>query len=304
MRDLKDFTTGEWLRLAPLQHALKQARNDLWLSVYKRKRAANLDAFLEEVRPLAGKNIALVIAFEQPWALDWLLRMAKRHLTDTTILVFDNSLKTGARAEIERVCVAHKTPYLSLPPNRTRHVNRSHGMAMTWIFHNVVRAIEPRLFAFLDHDLIPVKEMMFTERLANQPFFGMLNRSENSRAWQLWAGYCMFDFSAVAALPMNFLYDFSQGLDTGGRNWPMLYRHYEQNQLRFAGNNQVEVRDPVTGDVSSVQIVDNRWFHIGSISYNDNFRSKSQFCENLAQAFDRGATWDQICVTADRDITK
>jgi hypothetical protein len=33
----------------------------------------------------------LVIAFEQPWVLDRLLRMAKLNLTATTVLVFDNS---------------------------------------------------------------------------------------------------------------------------------------------------------------------------------------------------------------------
>jgi len=293
MRDLKNFSAGEWLRFAPFEVAFKQARNDAWLAIYKKIRPKALDSFLAETQRFGNQSVALVIAFEQPRALDWLLRMAQRNLTDTAVLVFDNSRRAAARLDIERVCRDRGVPYLALPVNRTRHVNRSHGMAMTWVFHNVVRAIRPRLFAFIDHDLIPVRTSELSERLAGQPFYGKLRAS--AWAWQLWAGYCLFDFSTVAGLPMNFLYDFSQKLDTGGRNWDCLYRNYDRERLRFAGSRYADVRDPVTGVSQSVEIVDDRWLHIGSIGYNDNFRSKSQFCENLAHAMDGGAPWTQLC---------
>ena len=293
MRDLKNFSAGEWLRFVPLEVAFKQARNDAWLAIYKKIRPKALDSFLVETQRFGNQSVALVIAFEQPRALDWLLRMAQRNLTDTAVLVFDNSRRAAARLDIERVCRDRGVPYLALPVNRTRHVNRSHGMAMTWVFHNVVRAIRPRLFAFIDHDLIPVRTSGLSERLAEQPFYGKLRAS--AWAWQLWAGYCLFDFSTVAGLPMNFLYDFSQKLDTGGRNWDCLYRNYDRERLRFAGSRYADVRDPVTGVSQSVEIVDDRWLHIGSIGYNDNFRSKSQFCENLAHAMDGGAPWTELC---------
>jgi hypothetical protein len=293
MRDLKNFSAGEWLRFVPLEVAFKQVRNDAWLAIYKKIRPKALDSFLVETQRFGNQSVALVIAFEQPRALDWLLRMAQRNLTDTAVLVFDNSRRAAARLDIERVCRDRGAPYLALPVNRTRHVNRSHGMAMTWVFHNVVRAIRPRLFAFIDHDLIPVRTSGLSERLAEQPFYGKLRAS--AWAWQLWAGYCLFDFSTVAGLPMNFLYDFSQKLDTGGRNWDCLYRNYDRERLRFAGSRYADVRDPVTGVSQPVEIVDDRWLHIGSIGYNDNFRSKSQFCENLAHALDGGAPWTELC---------
>ena len=281
------------MRFVPFEVAFKQARNDAWLAIYKKIRPKALDSFLAGTQRFGNRSVALVIAFEQPRALDWLLRMAQRNLTDTAVLVFDNSRRAAARLDIERVCRDRGVPYLALPVNRTRHVNRSHGMAMTWVFHNVVRAIRPRLFAFIDHDLIPVRTSELSERLAEQPFYGKLRAS--AWAWQLWAGYCLFDFSTVAGLPMNFLYDFSQKLDTGGRNWDCLYRNYDRERLRFAGSRYADVRDPVTGVSQSVEIVDDRWLHIGSIGYNDNFRSKSQFCENLAHAMDGGAPWTQLC---------
>jgi hypothetical protein len=296
MRDLRCFSAGEWLRFVPFKYAFKLTRNDVGLAIYKMFRPKSLDNFLMETKRLENRSVALVVAFEQPWALDWLLRMAQRNLTDTAVLVFDNSRRATARLEIEGVCRNHGIPYLALPANPTRHVNRSHGMAMTWIFHNVVRAIKPRMFAFIDHDLIPVRKMELSERLGDQPFFGRLETSP--WAWQLWAGYCLFDFSAVAGLPMNFLYDFSQKLDTGARNWSCLYRNHDRDKMRFASNGHVEVGDPEGGKSWSMQIVDDRWLHIGGISYNDNFRSRAQFCENLAHALDQGISWSQLCGNA------
>ena len=104
MRYLNEFSALEWLKLLPIQHALKQVRNDAWLAIYKKRRPEELGRFLAEYNDLAGKNIALVIAFEQPWTLNWLLRMATRHLSDTTVLVFDNSRSDSKRTEIQQVC--------------------------------------------------------------------------------------------------------------------------------------------------------------------------------------------------------
>jgi hypothetical protein len=292
MRSLTHFTPHEWLQLLPLQHALKQARNDVVLAAYLRRRPKELDAFLTRNAALANRNLALVIAFEQPWALGWQLDMAARHLLDTTLLVFDNSRRPEARVEIERVCSDRGVAYLALPRNPTLHVNRSHGMGMSWVHANVVRAIAPRLFAFLDHDLIPVLPLSLSERLGDQAMFGLPVQSP--WAWQLWAGYCLFDFEQVGRQPMNFLYDFSQGLDTGGRNWRRLYRHHARDALRFASNEFVPIRDSMSSAPATVQIVDGRWLHIGGISYNDNFVPKLDFCKRLALAFEQGKTWQQI----------
>jgi len=142
--------------------------------------------------------------------------------------------------------------------------------------------------------LIPVKKVGFFERLGDQPFFGM-ERHAGSWAWNLWAGYCMFDFQSVATLPMNFLYDFSLGLDTGGRNWRCLYQNFDQKCFRFANDSSVDVRDTVLGTTRTIQFIDDCWLHIGGISYNDNFSSKSEFCENLAQSLDNRTKWEELC---------
>lgn len=292
MRSLGQFSASEWLQLLPVQHLLKQARNDAWQALYVNQRPPELDSFLSQVQHLAGHDVVLVIAFEQPWSLEWLLRRASTLVEGATVLVFDNSRRAEARVAIERVCRERDTPYLALPPNSTRHVNRSHGMAVTWVYRNVVRSIRPRIFGFIDHDLIPLQSVNVAARMGSQPIYGM--PLQRKWAWQLWAGYCFFDYAQVGRLPLNFLYDFSNGLDTGGRNWHCLYRNMRRSELRLGLSHILNIQDVERGQMQPMQIVDDCWYHIGGVSYNDNFSSKATFAQRLATELDAGATWAEL----------
>lgn len=293
MRNLGNYSPAECLRLNPLRDALKQARNDVWQMLYIRRPAVEQDNFVERVASLRGQSIGLIIAFEQPWALDWQLRQARRNLPGVSLLVFDNSLRNEYRKQIGEVCAKNEVPYLALPANPTRHANRSHGMAMSWVYENIVRAVGPRHFAFIDHDMIPVRSSQLFQPMAEQPVYGLLNKSP--WAWQLWAGYCVFDASFLNGRKLNFLYDFSNGLDTGGRNWKPLYRELDLMQTRMAVDARCQVTDPITGKACMVQMVDHAWFHIGGISYNDNFKNKAELCHNLAMFLEKGAAWSELC---------
>lgn len=286
MRHLAEFSALEWLQLLPLQHALKQVRNDTWLALYKTKRPPELPRFLTQYKNLAGKNVALVIAFEQPWALNWLLRMANRNLSDATVLVFDNSRNAAKRIEIERVCHQNNVAYLGLPANQTRHVNRSHGMAMTWVYHQVIREIKPRIFGFIDHDLIPVRKVSIDDKLAGQPVYGLLNQSKFG-FWSPWAGYCFFDYASTAGKALNFLYDFSRDLDTGGRNWKILYSGLDRQKLRAAISEDVSVKVPTIPEPRLAQFVDQHWLHIGGVGYKKHSSENLEFFKGLENVFDK-----------------
>ena len=293
MREIHQFSAAEWLGLVPLAQALRQVRNDLLLARYRQAVTADLEAFLGHQQPLRGQRIAIVIAFEQPWALDWQLRMAARNLPGTHLLVFDNSRDEEKRRQIRHVCDRHDIPYLGLPPYVTRHVNRSHGMAMSWVYHNVVVPLEPEIFGYLDHDLIPVAPVDVAERMGRQPVFGLLNAG-NLGHWSLWAGYCFYRYDYTRGKPLNFLYDFSRELDTGGRNWNVLYRGLQRTALRFAPQAFVPLRPAGQREARRVEIVDHAWVHVGGVSYNDNFEKKVEFFEALKQEFSAGKRWQDL----------
>lgn len=292
MRELRHFGVDEWIRLEPAIHAFKQARNDIVQKAYVRQQPNDLGKFLESTAGLKDKNIAAVIAFEQPWVLDFFLRMAARYLVDTTVLVFDNSRGANERARIERVCREHGVRYLGLPKNSTRHANRSHGLAMTWIFHNVIRSIQPAIVGFLDHDLIALERVELAQRLGAQTFFGKINQS--NWAWSLWAGYCLYDFSRVKDLPLNFLYDFSRGLDTGGRNWNCLYKNYDRESLEFAEFERINFVDESAGILRKIRFIDKRWIHLRGVGYHQNFKLNEDFFGRIAQLANEGANCQQI----------
>src|SRR5882672_7794416 len=160
-------------------------------------------------------------------------------------------------------------------------------MAMTWVYHNVVRAINPRIFGFIDHDLIPVRKVSIADKLADQPVYGLLNQNKLG-FWSLWAGYCFFDYAGTQGKSINFLYDFSRDLDTGGRNWNSLYRDLDRRRLRVAGTANVRMKVASIENPRLVQFVDEHWLHIGGISYNSP--DHIEFFKGLENIFNKGTS--------------
>ncbi len=292
MKNLKLYSSSEWLILEPLRAFLKELRNDLILAFYKTKKAKFEDDFLKKNQPLKGQNILVVIAFEQPKVLEWLFKLSKKNLNDFQLMVFDNSRSLILRSEIEKLCREWGIPYLSLPYLKIKHPNRSHGLAMTWVFHRIIKKIEPHIFGYLDHDMYPVKPVSLQHlNLDHQDSYGLLNDAVHY--WNLWAGYCFYKFSAVHNKPLNFLYDFSRGIDTGGRNWPYLYRGQVKSLAQFApvSTPLVSLRNDLN---SIVELIDERWVHVGGVSYNNNFKPKEEFHSKLVESLSNGESFDAL----------
>lgn len=303
MRELRDYTVREWLRIKPLDHFATQVANDTLQSVFCKLRPKALGLFLQSAEHLSGKDIGLVIAFENPWVVDLLLKASVRNLTSGTLLIFDNSRRQEARKDISRICHENGIPYLALPPSPTPHPNRSHGMAMTWVFQNVVKVIRPKTFTFIDHDLIPVEKIALGMFPTNkQPFYGAVKVGKWGW-WTLWAGYCSYVYSVVKHLRLNFLNDFSRDIDTGGRNWPLLYQYYDWTQMKIAPREKTEFIDPLKGSSSGypVQVVDQRWIHLGGAGHrNMKFKDGHDFYQRIGKTIIEGATLRDLVDTKDK----
>jgi len=264
--------------MAKIKHYLKSIRNQFYLFFYCGLKP-EYNAISPYSKSFRDNAIIATIAFEQPWVIDWLISMWKLTISDAILLVADNSKDKKIRKKIREICVKHNTPYIALPSNPTRHPNRSHAMAMQWVYQNIFLAYHPEIFGFIDHDLIPFRRQSIRKNLLNQSVYGHYRGgyvdSNGSRAWNLWAGYCLFKYSDTAAYKLNFLYDFSHNLDTGGMNYHRFYKNLNPNSLLFATS--ISEQCSIDGfEDQFIQIVGDGWYHVGSISYNDNLSKKRE----------------------------
>lgn len=221
---LHEYRLYDWCRLRPLTHAFKTRRyqriDDRYLKILP-----SLDS-VKPIRSALNKRPTLVtIAFNDWQLLEWQTTLVARHIPHAIHLVIDNSPDDGAANRNQCLCHNRGIHYFRLPPNpwTGRNPSRSHGLAMNWSWHHLLRPAQPSAFGFIDHDLLPLEPSDPFAQLASLPCWGD-KRWAGSR-WFLWAGFCFYRWDAVHHLPLDFGLDWFAGLDTGGANWEVLYRH-------------------------------------------------------------------------------
>lgn len=295
MRSITDYRIAEWMAGTPLVHGFKLGRNRLIGSYFCAQDRAKGAALIESRPELAAKTLICVIAFNVPWIIELLLGSAGR-LTDAALVIFDNSRDPAARREIERICRERDTAYLALPFNPERHPCRSHGLSMNWAYYNVVRVAKPRVFAFLDHDLVPTAVYDLADKVARQPVYGLLKQS--SWGWHLWAGFCVFDFARVGAYRLDFNHDIPRRLDTGGRNWQALYRHLDRPKIAFAKSEPSWIAGAGDDEPALAEIIDDTLLHIAGVGHGIRRFApvRPQLYKSVMNAIGGGADISQFLV--------
>jgi len=221
VRSLSEYDFADWRRLRPLSHAFKSTRYRLVKLRYLRRAAAGGDP-RALARSMTGKRVLTTIAFDDAEVIGWQVRLVRHYVPSAMHIVADNSREEAAAAQIAEICRALDISYLRLPPNPWEEPSRSHGIALNWVWHNLIRAGQPEAFGFLDHDLFPTAPDDPFAALSTQDCFGLVRRV--GPRWFLWAGYCMFRFDRVRDTLLDFGQDWFYGLDTGGANWRGLYQ--------------------------------------------------------------------------------
>jgi hypothetical protein len=269
MRSVGNYSLREWGVLKPVVHRFKRSRNRATMLFYCRTGDGVRDAFLAAHPELRGANLAIAVAFNTAWCIELWIRSMRTNVPGCIPIVADNSSRATARSEIAALCRTAGVAYLPLPPNPVGSPNRSHGLAMNWTYHQVIRRLEPRMFAFIDHDLFPIEPFDLAATVSTQPVYGLRMQSPWQGAWSLWAGYCVFDYAAVSRHDLDFTYDNPLRLDTGGLNWPRLYRHLDVDALRFCPHRSAAFEDPDSRVRLTFPKLDT-FLHFGSASYMHN----------------------------------
>lgn len=228
---LHEYSWPDLLRLQPLVHAYKSARYALIDRRYLRNTLP--DDVTEPIRAvIGGKDLLVTVAFNDPDLIDWHLCLCNKFLPPHVHLIADNSNDAKASDAIRKVSKAHRAHYVKLPDNpwtRKGNGSRSHGAAMNLVWQQLIRPAAPRAFGFLDHDLFPTAPDDPFALLEKHDWHGDFRFGRDR--WFLWAGYCFFRFDKVRDVLLDFSLDWFAGLDTGGANWEILYKHADSSKL-------------------------------------------------------------------------
>jgi hypothetical protein len=250
-----DYSLADWLRFRPFLAGYKQLLLEVSDFAHVRRHAANRGDLENIVASLTGRRALVTVAFNDPTVVQWQIVLVRRYVPGVHVIA-DNSTDEESAANIERVCRTLNVPYLRLPTAKTRHASCSHGYALNWLWRNVVRPGEPEAFGFLDHDLFPTSFDDPFAPLKSQPFYGAVRIYNASRCrparWNLWPGFCFFSFDAVRRLSLNFHQDWFFSMDSGGRNWRLLYQKTDVSKLQRPEWTSSAVR--VGGQIKDVSV--------------------------------------------------
>ena len=206
----------------------------------------------------------VVITFNNLQILRHQARLIKKYLPGNyNYIVADNSSDKSIRKEIREFCIENNISYVSLPPNHLKR-SYSHATALNWVYYKIICPRRPDIFGYIDHDLFPISKVDITEKMSNQPIYGLLR--ERPPYWYLFAGLCFFKFNFVEKKKIDFMPRKEAGiyLDTGGSNWHSLYASLDKNKITtFVTEKQVAFRREETAKrhADEIEYFDDCWLH-------------------------------------------
>ena len=268
-RPWSEYSAREWTRLRPLVERYKYAGYQARMALHLRRPPARGDLAALRAR-FAGRRVLVAIAFNDPGFVEKQVALVERNAPGLVHLIADNSTDEAAADLIEKVAASRGCAYLRLRPGPWRKPEqggRSHALAMTWVWRNLLRPARPASFGFIDHDIFPVRPTDPFAPLADHAVAGQVrDRSGGRGRWYLWAGFCFFRFDAVERNALDFSLDWAAGLDTGGANWFSLYRHLQPADVFDTGVSFEPLEPHLAGGAASSLEWIGDWLHAGNFS--------------------------------------
>lgn len=130
-------------------------------------------------------NVDLItVSFNNPIIIDYQIKLFRKYLQGSFChIVCDNSNMEERAKQIREVCVKNNITYIHCEPKKIPHgYADSHGIALNWIYYSIVRKRKNN-FAFLDHDIFPIKVLNIESYLEKAELAGRVY--EQSGIWYL-----------------------------------------------------------------------------------------------------------------------
>ena len=222
----------------------KQKREETKIRRAKRAEAKRLSSLKIEIEPFYATNFEdktfidlITVAFNNPVIIDYQIKLFRKFLKSSfTHIVCDNSNNEEKALSIKKACEENNITYINITSTeKASGFSDSHGRALNRIYKNFVQK-RAKNFAFLDHDILPIKEVNIGEYLANTDLFGAV--MERGGIWYLWPGFAFYRYDYLKNKKLNFRiyrkFNFIKvkGADTGSGNWYPLYSKYNRNKFK------------------------------------------------------------------------
>jgi hypothetical protein len=264
----------------------KNLRNALMDHAFRATGHAERDRFLAGFSP-RPRAVVFTIAFNTPWVIDLLTASWSQYVSDAVLVVADNSSDRSAREAHARICRERGVAYVDLPRNREWSPNRSHAIALNWVYYNLIEALEPEIFGFVDHDCFPTQPVSVYRMLEGHELSGWLLRAVlRPDIWYLWPGFCFYRFHLMGGRDIDFRHAIEWQGDTGVMNWEPVYSRLDVALAREAPSAMVAV--PHGAPVREMQVIDGTFNHIGAASYTSALARAEQrraFADYLWQRY-------------------
>lgn len=197
--------------------------------------------------------------------------------------VFDNSNNEENADEIKTVCKQYSCKYIRLPKQDTKiDVANSHGTALNWIWRKYMSQSSAAYFGILDHDIFPIKPFDLMPYIEGQEVFGYVRKSEKNvlikqGRWYLWPGLTFFDGSYIKGKRLDFCPDWNHGLDTGGKNYFIIYKNIDVDKIKTTKPREVRIDSTCGAYWGGYEEFDCGWIHMwngSGYTYSEKWKEK------------------------------
>ena len=219
--------------------------------------------------------VVFYIAFNKPLCIEIMIDCWNKFAHNTKLIVVDNSSDKKAKLKIRECCNKSSIDYIELPENPEWHPNRSHALAMNWVYYNIVQAIKPSLFGYIDHDCFPYTNFDLSGKMEGFKVMGERRfSSKKLKSWNLWAGFCFYDRTFIADRIVNFTHSIELGLDTGGGNWHSIY--IDLDELDAAFSSVILGSEFMYNSGQQFHCIIDDFVHLGSMSHATKSKNMSK----------------------------
>lgn len=182
-----------------------------------------------------------VITFNNLFCVEYQIKMLRMFMKQNyNIIIVDNNnnLNQEVSRKTYELCIKENITYVKAPDNYFQSISfdpsMKLGSTMNWIYQNCVKKRQAKYFGYLDQDCFLIKSIWayLKAYLDTKGMYGFawptVNDEIKNEYWLCHIMQNFFRYDFVKDLDLDFRPNGHLGLDTGGCNYPILFKNHKR----------------------------------------------------------------------------